>query len=221
MNLPSNISKWTATILLGLVIAIAAMFFRERIINNRLKKDNTIQKITLASLNDSVKTYQSKNGDLIAKLSSVEVDRRNLKESLKAFGLEIKNLRDKNIKWRNITSALKMKLESAGSGETELVNTVYVDKMDTVTFAKFNWNNNYLKLWGQIDTTLKFNYTYETGINLLSENVKKGTVITAYLTDPNAKITTGASITIKKEKKWYQRNLVWGLVGFGAAMIIK
>lgn len=174
--------------------------------NNELADKYQIQSVELSTLNDSVKTVVSKNGDLTFKLSSVSVESDNRKEALDAAGFEIKELRAKDIKWRDINFALKAQLQAQGSGQTVLHDTLLISKTDTIKQANFNWNNKFLFLSGNIrEKELKFDYTYKTSIDLISEKKGKSYIISAYLGDKNASITTANSITIVPKNKWWNR----------------
>jgi len=184
--------------------------------NNELADKYQIQSVELSTLNDSVKTVVSKNGDLTFKLSSVQVEADNRKEALDAAGFEIKELRAKDIKWRDINFALKSQIQAQGSGQTTLVDTLLISKTDTIRQANFDWNNRFLFLSGFVKgKDMQFDYTYKTSIDLISEKKGKSYIVSAYLGDKNATITTANSITIVPKKRWWESTVFQ--VGIGLA----
>lgn len=184
---------------------------------NKERDKNQIANVQLSALNDSVVQYKSKNGDLTAKIGSVQVESDNRKEALDAAGFELKDLRARDIKWREINFALKAQLQAQGSGQTTLTDTLLISKTDTIRQANFDWNNRFLFLSGFIKgKDMQFDYTYKTSIDLISEKKGKSYIVSAYLGDKNASITTANSITIVPKKKWWDKWYFYtgaGLVG--------
>lgn len=162
---------------------------------------------------------------MIAKIQAVEIDKSNLRKGLEEAGFTIKELRDKDIRWRDITNTLQAKISANASGITTLHDTVYSNTTDTIKRAEFNWNNRYLFLKGGVYEdkgkcigcptvkTMKFDYTYETGIDIINEKKRKSNVISVYLSDPNAVVTTANSITINHKTPWYKKPWLWGATG--------
>jgi len=190
---------------------------------NRLSEINQLQQVELSVLNDSVMVYRNKAGESTYKLISVEIDRRNLKESLDKAGFEIRKLKEKDIAWRKVNSALKLQLYATGSGQTSITDTFKINTIDTVYFQKVsNWTNNYLSLFDTeiINRKLNFDYQYQTGISIIQEQKRKETVVSVFLTDPNAKITTANSISVQNKKKWFEKPWLWGLAGLGTGILI-
>jgi hypothetical protein len=190
---------------------------------NHLSDTNQLQSVELSVLNDSVFVYQNKAGELTYKLSVVEVEHSNLKESLDKAGFEIKKLKENDINWRKVNAALKLELEAAGHGETTVTDTFRIEKTDTVYFQKVDdWSNNYLSLWNaKIETgKLFFDYRYKTGVSIIPETKRRETIVNVFLTDPNASITTANSITVKHKTRWYEKPWLWGLAGLGTGILI-
>lgn len=190
---------------------------------NRLNDENQLQAVELSTLKNEVDTFRTKNGDLVSKVKSIEVDKNNLKQSLETAGLDIKKLKEDNIKWRNISNALQIELQAIGHVETPVVNTLRIENFDTIYFAKAkDWSNNYLSLFNtKIENQKLFtDYEYNVKIGLFQEHVKKGTIVTVKITDPKAKITSANSIIVKHEKKWFEKPWVWGIAGLGAGILI-
>jgi len=198
---------------------------------NRLSDSNQLQAVQLSALNDSVSVYKNYTGELTYKLSTVEINDRNLKESLETAGFDLKKFKERDIFWRKINSALRLQLAATGSGVTIITDTFRIEparldasvgKTDTLYFSKVHdWSNNYLTLFNSKieNSKLFFDYSYKTGISIIQEKKRKETLVSVMLTDPNASITTGNSITIKEERKWWQKPWIWFLAGFGAGIL--
>lgn len=203
------------------ILALIGSNIYQYIVAERFRNVSQIQAVELSILNDSVAVYQSKNGDLTYKLTSARIDRENLREALEVAGENIKELKKKDIEWRNITHTLLMRLEAAGSGEINVIDTLIIHHTDTVKFAKFDWNNAYLYLDGSIkDDKMNFDYRYQTGIQIVQHAKKKDQVVSVMLTDPNASIISGSSITVNNPRKWWDKWWLHGLVGFTAGVLI-
>jgi len=224
MKYLKNTIYWLFILIVVVVVLVIVM--REKIQN--LRSDIQLKNVELSTLKDSVTSYKTKSGELYAKISVVEVEKRNLKESLKLMDFNIKDLKEKDVKWRKITNALKLELQSSGSGETLVRDTFYVTKdslvTDTVWYTRVdNWTNNYLSLSNAKiqDKRFTFDYNYNTGINLIVEGSRRKPVVTATLTDPYANITHGSSISVPHKTKWYEKPLLWGAAGLLTGIIIE
>lgn len=207
------------TILAGLILVIIIQNHKI----NKLSQTNQIQSVELSTLKDSVLIHKSKNNELTFKLASVEIEKSNLKESLDLMGIDRKELRERDIKWRKITAALRAELAATGHGETNVVDTFRIEKTDTIYFQKVNdWTNNYLSLFNAeiVNKKLNFDYSYKTKIDFITTGTRKETIVSVILSDPKAQITTANSITIKNKKKWYERPVIWTVVGIGAGVLI-
>lgn len=206
-------------ILIGLLMVL--LFGVKQCQLNKERDKNQIANVQLAALNDSVVQYKSKNGDLTAKISSVMVESDNRKEALDAAGFEIKELRARDVKWRDVNFALKAQIQAQGSGQTVLRDTLLISKTDTIRQANFDWNNRFLFLSGNVSgKNLQFDYTYKTSIDLISEKKGKAYVVSAYLGDKNATITTANSITIVPKKKWWGWRVVEFAGGIGLGYVL-
>jgi hypothetical protein len=190
---------------------------------NHLRDANQLQAVELSTLNDSVLVYKSKSGELTYKLSSVEIEKGNIKRSLELAGFDIKELRERDIAWRKITSALRMQLAATGSGETTVTDTFRIERIDTIYFQKVaDWTNNNLSLFNAeiVNKKLNFDYRYTTGIDFLTSGTHKETVVSVILSDPNASITTANSITVAHKKRLWERGWLWAVVGFGTGVFL-
>lgn len=187
----------------------------------RLKNEVQVQKISLSTFVDSLVVFRSQTGELTTKLQSVEVEHSVTKKALEAAGYDIKELRNRDIKWRDVVFALKAELETAGHGTTILRDTIWRNSVDTVRGAVFDWTNKYLTLQGNIkESQMQFNYNYRTSIDLISEKKGKNYVVSAYMSDPQATITQGNSITIVPNKRWWDKWWVYTIVGTSVGIVI-
>lgn len=204
-NMKPTIQKIAIVISIAIIILIIMVqFFSIRKLKDRVQLAN----VELATLNDSVSVHKSKSGQLTFRIASVEIDKRNLKESLETLELTAKELRSQGIKYRDIINVQKAKIEALGSGSTIIRDTFRITNTDTIKIAKFDWSNDFLSLNGSIENkNLDFNYKYKTGINIVTEQKPKGTIVNFSLADPNATVTTATSITVTQKKsileKWY------------------
>lgn len=193
-------------------------------LNMKIKQlDATVQlqSVELSMINDSVAIYKSKSGDLTYKINSVEVDNSNLKKALEIAGYNVKKLKEQDIDSKNIISALRAELLAAGSGATTIIDTCYIFDTDTIQFSKFKWTNDYLSLKGKIvENSMTFDYTYKTDINVIQAYKRDEVIVNISLTDPNAVITTGRSITVKNPRKWWDKPIVWGAAGIATGILI-
>jgi len=210
-----------------LILAVSlllAVILIQNCSKQQLKNKNQLQAVELASIKDTVESFRNKNEELVTKVLSTTVTANNRKKALEEAGFEIDKLKQDNVKWRDVNLALKMKLDAAGSGTITLHDTipVYI-KGDTIQAKVGKWNNDYLFLWPYlVGNKLNFKYTYQTNINLLQEQKGKSYVITAKLSDPNASIMTGNSITIVPKKRWWDKWYVYGAVGVaGGVLLVK
>ncbi len=66
---------------LAVLVALGLFYIQQRQLRN-YKDTSQLQAVELSMFKDSVKTIQQKNGDLSFQIKSVEVEKRNLRESL-------------------------------------------------------------------------------------------------------------------------------------------
>lgn len=191
---------------------------------NDLKQKSQLQAVKLSMIEDSVHYLKTKNGLLIAKIVSAEVENHNKRKALLEAGYTISELKQANIRLQDITHALRAEISAEGSGRIELHDTVYVSTTDTVKMAEFNWNNRFLflkgKVWEKPKKEMDFSYLYKTGIDILHEQKRKEVMVSVYLSDPNATITTANSISIKYKTHWYEKPWVWGAAGFVGGYLV-
>jgi len=190
------------------------------------KDEIQLQNVELSTMKNSVLFITAKNGQLISKIESVNIERDNLRKSLEIAGFEIKGLRDENIKWRKVTNALKLELEVAGHVETDLKpDTFRIENTDTIYYSPVgDWSNSYLSIFNAKVETKKlfFDYRYNVGMKMVVEKYKDKSIVTATLTDPKATITTANSITVVPKKTIWQKWWLWTALGFtGGALLAK
>jgi len=212
------------TAVLLLVGVIIFFYFSMESARDKIQLKN----VELSTLKDSVEMIETKNGELVAKIESAEIERDNLKESLEIAGFDIKELKAQGVKWRKVTNALKLELQAVGSVQTLVTDTFYVDTgipgiTDTIWYSTIDdWSNDYLSIFNGkiVKKKLDFDYNYKVYIDLVQTARRKSTIVTAKLTDPNARITTANSITINHKAKWYQKWWFWGSVGLVGGVFI-
>lgn len=204
--------------ILPLIIAILfILLVLQKCQTNKFKDKSQLQSVELSVLKDSVTYYYSKDSTLTAKLLSIQIEKDNVKKALELAGFEIKDLRQRDVKWRDVVFALKSELEASGHGSTTLKDTIKITRTDTIRTSNFNWNNRYLWLSGNIEKKqMDFSYKYKTALDLISEKKGQSYVVSVYLSDPNAVVISANSITITPIKRWYQKwyiHTAAGLVG--------
>jgi hypothetical protein len=218
----NNKTLWIAAIAFILATFIYIGIQHRKI--NRLSDENQLQAVELSTLKDSVSVFKSKTGELTYRLSSVEIEKGNLKRSLEFAGFDIKELKERDIAWRKVTAALRAQLAATGHVETDIKpDTFRISNTDTIYFQKVtDWSNNYLSIYnGEIvKKKLAFDYSYRTGIDILQTRHKSATIVSVALTDPNAAIVSGNSITIKHKKRIWERGWLWAVVGFTGGILI-
>lgn len=222
----------TKTIIIIAVIFITILSILLVVKNMRINNLNDtiqLQSVELSVLSDEVSVYKDKNGELTFKISAVEIEKGNLKQSLGIAGFDIKSLKEKNIKWRNLNNALRLKIESSNKGTAALRDTFYIttnkdslniSKPDTISAKGFKWTNNYLSLNGNISDSIRFDYKYSTNIDILQTQRKKSTIVSVVLSDPNASIISGNNIIVKPPEQWWNKWWIWGLVGVTTGIVI-
>lgn len=206
---------------LGMALIMLSIILLQHRRIEKLKDISQVQAVELSMLNDSVSAFKSKNDELTYKLSSVKIEKDNLKESLELSGYEIKELKRREINYKKINSALQLELQVSGAGHATIVDTITViNGIDTANVRTFKWTNNYLSLTGSIDNRLNFNYFYKSGIQIIQYKQRKQQMVAVILNDPNASVTTGNNIVITKERKWYEKPWVWGIAGLAGGVVI-
>jgi len=218
--------RTTIEIIAGLIFATVILFFYFSAEADRDRIE--LKNVELSTLKDSVTMTETKNGELVAKVSSVEIEKENLKKSMEIAGFDIKELRDQNIEWRKVTNALRVELQAAGSAQTEVTDTFYVKidvpgKIDTVWYSVLDdWSNDYLSIYNGkiVEKRLDFDYNYKVGMDIIQSHKRKSTIVTISLTDPYARITTANSITVENKTKWYRKWWAWGAIGFVGGVFI-
>lgn len=190
------------SVIIFLVLCTAAYII---IINrslSRSKSELRLKNVEISTLKDSVKVVVSKNGELTFKFQSIQVESKERKDALELLGLEVSELKQRDIKQKNIISALNARLSASGSGTVIMKDSLIYVKGDSTKVSYGKWTNNYLTLNPFLTgNNLDFDYLYEANISLVQEK----NVVSAIISDPNARIVTANSITIKNKKKWWDK----------------
>lgn len=215
--------------LYGLIALVFAVLFVAYLFqlweNDKLNDKLQLKNVELSQMKDSVLTYVTKNGQLISKIKSVEVDKRNLKDALEVIGIEKEYLKDQNIKLKNLVSVLQLEIKTFGEGQTNVVDTFYIDKVttDTIYYQKVNdWTDNYLSLFNAKieDKEFKFEYNYFLDMDLLVDKPKDAIIVTAKINNPNLESLKATSIMVSTKRKWWEKPWVWGIAGVGTGVLI-
>lgn len=211
-----------------ILIIIALIYIGvQKIQINKLNKENQLKNVELSTLQDSVLHVVTKNGVLLDKIESIEVDKKNLKDALEIAGFEKKELKDANIKLNDLYFAMKARLEASGSISTTVHDTIKVNDTDTIYYSKVNdWSDNRLSLFGGtiIDNKLDFTkYTFVVDFKQVISEQKNKTIVTVKFEnnqDGAIKLTNANSIIVPNEVKWYQKWWLWGAAGLAGGILI-
>lgn len=211
--------NWLFVVVTSLLLSL---LFISKCNNTKIKKENELKTIELSTLKDSVTTIIGKNGELTFKLNSIVVEENGNRKALEAAGFEIKKLKEKDVEWRKVNFALQAQIQAFNSGQTVLHDTTIVTKTDTVKQANFTVNDKHLFFKAFIvNKDVKYTYSYQTGISILNTPKGKHTnIVSMYLTDPNAKVTSANSITITHKTRWYEKPWVWGITGLAGGFYL-
>ena len=211
-----------AGIALSLVVIFTALIVQHRRVEH-FRDKSELQAVQISTLKDSVFVHKSRTGKLTTKLTSVEIEKGNFKRSLEFAGFDIQELKQRDIAWRKVTSALRAQIAATGHVETGIKpDTFRIVDTDTVYFSKVDpWSNTFLSIFnGEIvKKKLIFDYRYQTGISIIQVPGRKETVVNVFLTDPKAEITSANSISVKHKKKIWERGLLWAVIGFAGGVI--
>ena len=152
-----------------LIIVFGITFLIQRNKINKLDDANQLKNVELSTMKDSILNVVTKNGQLMSKVQSVEVEKKNLKEALDIAGFNVKELRKDNIKKNSLILAMKAELEATGSIETTVHDTFKIVNTDTIYYTKVNdWTDNKLSLFGGTIENKKLNfesYNYKIGFD--------------------------------------------------------
>ena len=216
--------------IIGMFILICVQYFNIR----KLSRFNNIQSAQLSLIQDSIKMIETKNGSLIAKINSIEVDKRNLKDALTEAGFNLSEIKDENIKLKNLNFALQAEIKDKGTIITSVEDTFdVVDNVDyntnleikdTLHYLKINdWSDGRLSLYGGIikDSKLSFKqYDYRIGLKFYLDEQRNKTTVTVKLDSDNATVVTANSIVVDKKKSIFNKWWLWAPITFIAGGII-
>ena len=213
------------SIVIGIVIlALIVLLVVEKIKSNNLSDDVQLRNVELSTLKDSVLSVVTKNGQLISKIESVEVDKGNLKDALSIAGFDMKELRRDNIKKNNIILAMKAQLEATGSISTTVHDTFKVVDTDTIYYSIVNdWTDSKLSIFGGTieNNNLNFErYNFKVGFDFFLIEERNKSIVTVKFPDENVRLTTANSITVVHKTKWYKKWWVHDLIGLTAGILI-
>jgi len=188
------------------------------------KDEIQIQNVELSTLNDSVLNVVTRNGQLLSKVQSVEVEKDNLKEALYIAGFDLKELRKDNIKKNNIILAMKAELDAAGTITTTVHDTFEIVGIDTFYYSTVDdWTDGKLSLFGGTieKKTLNFeDYKFNVGFNFFVTEEKNKSIVTVKFPDQSVKLITANSITVVPRKTIWQKWWLWTAVGMAGGIFI-
>lgn len=220
-----NLYKKYSWLILVLLAVVLLGFQKMKI--NQLRSENQLKNVELSTLKDSVHTFVTKSGELLAKVEAVEVEKSNLKDALELAGIDKQQLKNENIKLKNINLVLQAKMEATGTISTTIIDTFKIEKTDTVYYSKIDdWTDNRLFLYGGTisDNQLNFSkYTFQTGFKFLLTTEKNKSIVTVAFNDNQdgaIKLTTANSIVVPHKTKWYEKPWLWGAAGLAAGIVI-
>jgi len=213
------------SIVIGIVIlALIVLLVVEKIKSNNLSDDVQLRNVELSTLKDSVLSVVTKNGQLISKIESVEVDKGNLKDALSIAGFDMKELRRDNIKKNNIILAMKAQLEATGSISTTVHDTFKVVDTDTIYYSIVNdWTDSKLSIFGGTieNNNLNFErYNFKVGFDFFLTEERNKSIVTVKFPDENVRLTTANSINVPHKTKWYRKWWLHDLIGLTAGILI-
>ena len=160
-------------------------------------------KNNMKALNDTIRYYKDKNGNLVATKLAFESDLKTLKLLNEDLYNEIENLKAKG----SVNHATYF----SGVIENEVHDTTYIVKHDTISNGfthDFNFNNEFRKLEGNV------NYRNDSvGVKILKDEIKFDYTVAMdnknniyiHSTNPYVKYSeiTGFQVPKPKNKRWY------------------
>lgn len=226
-NFLKKLVRWSYLILV--LSLIGAIFYFKREARN-FKDMAQVKAVELSTIKDSVRVLQQKNGDLSFKFNAVEVEKRNLREALEISGYEIKDLKEKEIKYRKLIAVLELEIQGYGEGQSDVKDTIEIIKTETKTDTIYvqlirDWSDSRLNLFDMRIQNGKFNFGYTYNIedmDLFVEDRKDSYVVTATFNQPGLNVISGNSIVIQNKKGFFEKPVIWGVAGFlGGYLITK
>jgi len=216
----------------GIVLILIVLLSVSQWKGNKIRSEKELAEIQLSTYKDSVTIYKAINGSLTYSIQSIEVERDNAKKALEIAGFEIKDLKSRNIKWRNIIFGLQAQITAFGSGVIVLHDSIPVPGQTLLQPIKTGkWSDDYLTLTPALKgEELLFDYHYQTGLKLAQSKVGKNYQVNAFLVNPKnpdlpnpkAEFTTMNSITIIPDPPaWWNHWYMYLGAGFIGGMLIK
>lgn len=165
-NLLTN-TKLQRNILLGLMILLAIFYFRS--CSNQKVKEKTYEQ-NVAALTDTVRSYKTKNGELIFEKNALISDKKHLKDLNEQLAKDVKYLKDNPIvvtRTEIVVKEVPVKIPvyPNGQGNWNADKTQYTQGFTWDKDQQFN-ANNYRKLGG------KFNIIVDTSFILKSSDME-------------------------------------------------
>lgn len=217
----SRLTPWLISI-----IAIAIALFSIKSCSDK-KEEGERLKSNLLIAKDSVHHLRGKNGELINRVGSMQLTVSDLKTQNQQLGLDKDILKKQVGNLNNLLSFYKGKINSKGTILSIVHDTVFIQKGISTHYKSFRYTNKYLYLdefYNPLNDSIKIKYNYSTDFTYTTYykpvgflKFKKILVTDIVLTDPNASLINGTSVSIiPPKKKWYQTDLFKVGVGFVA-----
>ena len=213
---------WWVILIIGW--GITFLIYSQKIKNKT--QDLQFANVELSSLRDTVNTFKTKNGELVGQINSVVIDRDIAKKSLEQIGIDVKKLREENVKLKTLNLALNAQLSSSGTIYTTKRDTIYMENNVPVTYSFINdWSDGRLSLFnGYIKNNDIFtDYTYNLKFKLLVNTEKNKSIVTFVPEDDSNKtiLSSANSITIMDKKPpFYKKWWLWAAIGFTGGILM-
>lgn len=180
-------------------------------------RDSLYTKVTRITLDKGKLAYQ---------VVTAEQTIAQIKQFGNELGLDNKRLKDENINLSSLVAYWKGKAQIHDTIYSDLTDTVYLDHGIQETGKEFGYQGKYLQLSGFIpqgDASIHLDYTYNVDFNLIAFRkgkswFKRGQLVAdIQFSDQNLKVQSFQGVVVKEsEKKVYERNWFWGLMGLVA-----
>lgn len=202
-----------------LVLSIICFIAVNRCTNNA--EDAAINK---ALANDTIRYYENKQGELIAQVNTLQLDKQQLKENINQLSINEKALKKQIGSLNNLVSYYRAKASVRDTFVVINTDTIYVDSAGNQIHTRlFAWSNKWMNLKGesnQFTTKIDYNYTIEWELVTYIRRDgflgmgKKTMVSDLKFNDPNVRVNEFKAIEVPYKPKWHETRLFNIFVGF-------
>ena len=214
--------KYWIPIVIVFALVLAALAYAAFKLD-KTQNELQIANIQLSVANDSVSIYKTKSGQLQFKIKAVEIEKDNVKAAFEELGIDRKELKDANIRLKDVIGYLQAELEASGHVSTPIDPITPLQANDSTYVRKFaSWSNKFMFVSnGTIfRNKIDFDYTYKVGIEITPTTNKKGTIQNMKLTDPKALVVYGNSFTVVHKKTLLEKWWITIPVGIAGGILI-